>query len=94
MTELLDKMTELLDNMTELLNKISPRTNYLMLLIVYNLDKIIISANRRNEISLGLTFFFLNFKVFNVPSVARNCSVVPQQDGHNRAKHYSCLQVI
>ena len=24
--------------------------------------------------------FFLKFKVFNVPSVARNCSIVPQQD--------------
>ena len=25
-------------------------------------------------------FFFLEFKVFNVPSVARNCSLLPQQD--------------
>ena len=24
--------------------------------------------------------FFLKFKVFNVPLVARNCSIVPQQD--------------
>ena len=27
-----------------------------------------------------LFFFFLKFKMINVPSVSQNCSIVPQQD--------------
>ena len=34
------------------------------------------------------TFFFLKFKVFNVPSVARNYSIVPQQNVFQNLKYY------
>ena len=34
--------------------------------------------------------FFLNFRVFNVPSVARNCSIVPQQDLSYGASRVGC----
>ena len=37
-------------------------------------------TNQLNKLLFVPVFLFLKFKVFNIPSVARNCSIVPQQN--------------
>ena len=61
-------------------------------------DNVVLIAYRQNclhKIALwsGQVFFFLKFKVFNVPSVARICSMVPQQDMSCQVKFIFTLTI-
>ena len=43
------------------------------------------------DIILEIYLFFIKFKVFNVSSVARNCSIVPLQDVEKRLENFFFL---
>ena len=59
----------------------------LLLLLIWSTDNISFYAEiwqivhvTFSYLSTGNCHFFLKFKVFNIPSVAQNCSIKPQQD--------------
>ena len=44
-----------------------------------------------NEVTYKRSFFSLKFNVFNVPSVARTCLILPHQDVNIKGQNFSIL---